>query len=227
VAQPPNKTRGAALTHIQAIRLIQAADLLAFDFDALTTRCPMSADVLLRHVGFLLRRRDARLTGFFDRRKRAEWAARMAAGHDKALDRSLIYAHFATDALWSHSVIAQALALEIEAGIGALAPRLDMLSLIDHAARQRKRKIIVSDTLLPRASVMEALRRWDLLRHFDTVYLSAERSPAADPGGFYAVVAAKEAVPPGAILLITDDARLAEERARPAGWASAVIGAAS
>jgi hypothetical protein len=60
---------------------------------------------------------------------------------------------------------------------------------------------------------MEALRRWDLLRHFDTVCLSAERSPAADPAGFYAVLAVKEAVPPAAILLITDDTRLAEERA--------------
>jgi FMN phosphatase YigB (HAD superfamily) len=208
------------------MRLIDAAEVVAFDFDALTTRRPMSVDAVLRYVCFLLQRRDARLTGFFDRRKRAEWAARIAAGHDKDLDRGLIYAHFASDALWSQAAIAQALTLEIEVELGALAPRLDMLSLIDHAARQAKRKIIVSDTQLPRASVMKALQRWDLLRHFDNVYLSAERSPAADPAGFYAVLAAKEAVPPAAILLITDDAHLAEERARPAGWASAVIGAA-
>jgi FMN phosphatase YigB (HAD superfamily) len=207
------------------MRLIDAAEVVAFDFDALTTRRPMSVDAVLRYVGFLLQRRDTRLTGFFDRRKRAEWAARIAAGHDKDLDRGLIYAHFASDALWSQAVIAQALTLEIEVELSALAPRLDMLSLIDHAARQAKRKIIVSDTQLPRASVMKALQRWDLLRHFDNVYLSAERSPAADPAGFYAVLAAKEAVPPAVILLITDDAHLAEERARPAGWASAVIGA--
>jgi predicted HAD superfamily hydrolase len=149
---------------------------------------------VLRYIGFLLQRLDARLTGFFDRRKRAEWAARIAAGHDKDLNRGLIYAHFASDALWSQAVIAQALTLEIEVELSALAPRLDMLSQIDHAARQAKRKIIVSDTQLPRAGVMEALRRWNLLRHFNNVYLSSERSPDADPAGFRAVVAAKEAV---------------------------------
>jgi FMN phosphatase YigB (HAD superfamily) len=205
------------------MQLIDAAEVVAFDFDALTTRRPMSVDAVLRYVGFLLQRRDARLTGFFDRRKRAEWAARIAAGHDKDLDRGLIYAHFASDALWSQAVIAQALTLEIEVELGALAPRLDMLSLIDHAARQAKRKIIVSDTQLPRAGVMEALRGWNLLRHFDNVYLSSERSPNADPAGFHAVVAAKEAVPPAAILLIADDARLADESARPAGWTIAAV----
>ena len=165
------------------MRLIDAAEIVAFDFDALTTRRPMSDDAMLRYVGFLLQRRDERLTGFFDRRKRAEWAARMAAGHDKDLDRSLIYARFAYGrAVVASGVIAQALALEIEVELGALAPRLDMLSLIDHAARQAKRKIIVSDTQFPRANVMKALQRWDLLRHFDYVYLSAERSPAGGSG---------------------------------------------
>lgn len=207
----------------QAIRLIDAAEIVAFDFEALILRQAASADAVLGYVGFLLRQQDKRLTGFVDRRKQAERTARMTLGQEKELDRGLIYACFATDDVWSSTAVAQACALELKMELGALAPRLDVVALVDYAAYRMKRKIVVSDTRLPRACVMNALKTWKLLAHFDCVYLSAERSPQADPAEFCAVVAAKEAVTPAAILLIADDWRLAGDMAWSRDWECAAI----
>jgi hypothetical protein len=207
----------------QAIRLIDAAEIVAFDFDALITRRAASDDAVLNYVGFLLRQQDERLTGFVDRRKQAERAARMTLGQKKDLDRGLIYACFATDDVWSSTVIARACALEREMELGALAPRLDVVALVDYAAQVSKRTIVVSDTRLPRAVVMNVLETRELLQHFDYVYLSTERSPDADPAGFYAVVAAKEAVAPASMLLIADDRHSADDIPWPRDWECAAI----
>ncbi len=206
----------------QATRLIDAAAIVAFDFDALITRQVTSDDAILGYVGFLLRQQDERLTGFVDRRKHAERMARMTLGQGKDLDRSLIYDCFVTDDVWSSGVVAQACALELEMEMGAQAPRLDVVALVEYAAHRMKRKIIVSNTQLPRTYVTNALKIWNLLQHFDYVYLSAERSPQADPAEFRTVVAAKEAVTPAAILLIADD-RLAGNMAWSRDWDGAAI----
>jgi FMN phosphatase YigB (HAD superfamily) len=207
----------------QATRLIDAAEIVAFDFDALIMRRAASNDAVLGYVGFLLRQRDERLTGFVDRRKQAERMARMTLGQEKDLDRGLIYACFAADDVWSSTVIAQACALEREMELGTLAPRLDVVALVEYASHRMKRKILVSNTRIPRSCVMNALKIWNLLQHFDYVYLSAERPPQADPAGFCAVVAAKEAVTPAAILLIADDWRLAGDMAWSRECGCAVI----
>ncbi len=197
----------------QAIRLINSAEVVAFDFDALIMRRAASGEAVLSYVGFLLRQQDKRLTGFVDRRKRAERVARMTSGQEETLDRSLIYACFPSDEVWSSTVISRALALELKIELSAPAPRLDVVALVDYAAHQTKRKIVVTDARVPRAYVMDVLKACNLLQHFDYVYLSDERSPKADPAGFGAVVAAKEAVALGAILLITGDWALAGDGA--------------
>jgi hypothetical protein len=206
----------------QATRLIDASEIVAFDFDALIARQAASDDAILSYVGFLLRQRDEKLTGFVDRRKQAERVARMTLGQGKDLDRGLIYACFVTDDVWSSGVIAQACALELEMELGAQAPRLDVVALVEYAAHRMKRKIIISDTRLPRTCVMNTLKSWNLLQHFDYVYLSAERPPQANPAGFRAVVAAKEAVTPAAILLIADE-RLTGNMAWSRDWDGAAI----
>jgi FMN phosphatase YigB (HAD superfamily) len=185
---------------------IERADLVSFDiFDTVITRLSARPDSVMRSVGTRLLRDFPEATGYFERRKQAELAAREAK--DWAGDVSLteIYRQFALDGGWSSEAVEAARALEIGSELATSLPRTVVAKAVAMAAESGKRVIAMSDTYLEREHIEQLLELAGVGDCFDEIYLSSECGFRKDRGDMWGYLRSRELTPSDRWLHVGDN----------------------
>jgi FMN phosphatase YigB (HAD superfamily) len=188
-------------------RMAFDADLISFDvFDTLLLRDSVTPDSVQRYAGQLLNElHPATASEFFQRRKRAEHAARAERAFQGDVGLSEIYSKFERTAVWTEEVIALARRLEEETDARSLRKRPEIEDMLRFAKSEGKRIIALSDTYYSTDQVRDLLRREELADFFDAFYVSSDQNARKDRGDLWDKVLAREKIAPNRWLHVGDN----------------------
>lgn len=185
------------LQHDPAIRVV------AFDiFDTLLVRPLLVADHTKALTASRLGPEEAEL--FLRWRGHAEVEARRAAGRDVGM--GAIYRQFrhlsGCSELQSERIRAEEEAVEM----ASVAPRQEVLALLNQLVAAGRRVVLISDMFLERPVIETMLARHGILG-WSQLYLSSERGLRKDDGGLYECMLAEEAVSGSQVVIVGDSER--------------------
>ncbi len=188
------------------LRAIGEADLVSFDvFDTILTRLSVRPDSVIRSVGARIGHELPSATGFFERRKRAELAARQLKDWKGDVSLTEIYRQFERDDAWTEEAVSLARTKEVEAELAVSVPRAVIADAVGQAKRAGARVIAVSDTYLERHHIDQLLENAGVADLIDDVYLSSERGVRKDRGDMWDLLVERERPRSGRWLHVGDN----------------------